>query len=268
MKIVKEILNFILWTILPIALTAGVTALGLLASMAGATLDTATPAEKAAAAEEAAMLRGWAIILAIALGIALIGKAIRDYKWGRTTKKVRHNTVRDLHNHLGPALQAMTELALTEVADKEPRRLMLRDISRQCCNALIALTPETSGLRVAVFEVKPDPDRIAPVAHAGRNEAPRTFAVATAQGKEVLSFLERAQQKPELFRDTRKTMPAHYDGDRERYRSFIRVAIWGDGIVFGMLTVDGPKNALTKEDLKLAELIAGELGAAFAIAAN
>lgn len=268
MVVVKEILSFLLWTVLPIVLGAAATALGLFAALAGDASVVGPDGAPDAAAANAAGLRTWAIAAAIALGVVLIGKAFRDYRWGMTVKKVRYNTIRDLHNQLGPALQVMTELAMADPAEKEPRRLMLRDIARQCCNALIALTPESSGVRVAVFEVQPDPDRIAPIAHAGRSEQPRTFAASSDEGTEVLGYLNRVPPKPELYQDTAKRAPSHYYGDRERYRSFIRVPIWANGFVFGMLTVDAPKKALSKDDQKLAELIAAELEAAFAITAD
>ena len=53
-----------------------------------------------------------------------------------------------------------------------------------------------------------------------------------------------------------------------RYDTFIRTPIRGNGVVFGMLTVDAPKAKSLKDgDVQLAELIAAEVSTAFVIAA-
>lgn len=63
--------------------------------------------------------------------------------------------------------------------------------------------------------------------------------------------------------------PPGYNGDVERYRTFIRAPVFANNVVFGMLTVDAPKpDALSDGDVKLAELVAAQMAVAFAIAAN
>jgi hypothetical protein len=248
-----SIVAFVLLTVVPFLLAAASTVLGLLA--AG---DPIT----------APVYRFWAIVSAIVLAVLLIVKGVRDYAWGITLQDTRYNTLRELHDRIGPALDLMTEMALLDTSDVESRRLILRTIASNCCSALVAMTPESKDVRAVVFELRP-PEEIAPLAHFGRSDAPRTFSLAEPDGREILEYLESGRDEGELYPRIRKQAPPFYDGDTGRYNTFIRTPIRGNGVVFGMLTVDATKvRSLKKGDVRLAELIAAELGTAFAIAAT
>lgn len=247
--------RFTLWNALPIALTALASILAILAAGDPANAPT---------------LRAWALIVAIALGALLLAKAIRDYRWGLSLERARYNAVEELHNSLGPALDMMTELATIDPAERSARHLQLEKIADQCCSALVAMTPGSAKVRAVVFEFLPDPDRFHPIGRFGRRDAPRTFLLSEPDGQEIMAYLKADPPNAgELYPDIQKNAPKHYEGNPERYRTFIRAPIWADGVVFGMVAVDAPKaNSLTKGDVLLTELIASELAPAFAIAAD
>lgn len=249
----RVVVVFALLTALPILLAATGTVLGI-----WATTDPVL----------APQLYFWAIGAAILLGLLLILKAIRDYRWGITLQQTRYSTLRELHDRIGPALDLMTEMALLEHSDKLGKQHVLRNIASNCCSALVAMTPEGKDVRAVVFELR-SPDDITPLAHFGRNDAPRSFTRSSPAGTEIYEYLESGRNpRGELYLDTQKTAPDHYDGDFTRYRTFIRTPIRGNGAVFGMLTVDALKPRSLKDgDIRLAELIAAELSTAFAIAA-
>jgi hypothetical protein len=249
-----RVLVFVLLTIVPIGLAAAGTVLGI-----AATRDPAA----------APALQLWAVMCAIALGLLLVVKAIRDYRRGITLQRARYNTLLELHDRIGPALDQMTELALLDRADMQSRRLLLRTIATTCCSALVSMTPSIKDVRAVVFELQ-QPSDVAPLAHFGRNDSPRTFSLSTPAGEEIYAYLKNGRaSRGELYRNTKKNAPAHYSGDAARYQTFIRTPIRGNGVVFGMLTVDALKaGSLNNGDVRLAELIAAEVATAFAIAAG
>ncbi|WP_375386744.1 hypothetical protein [uncultured Microbacterium sp.] len=253
-KRARGILIFVVLTALPILLAAAGTGLGLLAAVD---------------ANNAVTLRVWAISCAVLVAVLLVIKAVRDYRWGQTIKSARYDAVRELHDRLGPALGLMTEMPLLEPDDRESKKQILRTIATHCCSALVAMTPESVDVRAVVFALQP-PDDIVPLAQFGRSDSPRSFSQGTTAGEEIFEYLESGRNpKGELYTDTGQTSPEHYEGDAARYQTFIRTPIRGSGVVFGMLTVDAPKpDSLSDGDVRLAELVAAELGTAFAIAAS
>ncbi|MFJ8896789.1 GAF domain-containing protein [Leifsonia sp. NPDC102414] len=246
--------RFLVWTLLPVLGAAAVSVLGLLA---------------AAIPEAATALRISAVIAACVLALLLLIKGIRDYRWGLSLEKARYDTVKELHNRLGPALDLMTELAMIDPSDTGGRKATLRAIADQCCAALVLMTPKSADVRAVVFAIAPDPDQLQPIGRFGRRDEPRTFLLDTPAGQEILEYLTADPQiGAELYPDIQKDAPTGYEGQRDRYRTFIRVPIWGNGTVFGMVTVDAPrKKSLLDDDKLLAELVASQLATAFAIAA-
>ena len=252
MSQVKSFVAFVVWTVLPVLGAALVTGFGLLGQLASAT--------------EAPGWRIAALICAFVLAALLVAKSIRDRLKLQSLEDARYSAVREFHNRLAPALDLMTEMAFVDVSDKTSRELMLRNVASACCSALVAMTPSSKDVRATVFQFVP-PDTIGPLARFGRQDLPRTFSLNTPEGQEVMAYLESGAEG-ELVVDTVKDAPPRYHGDPSRYRTFIRVPIRGNGVVFGMLAVDAPKKGSLKEgDVRLAELVAAELGAAFAIAA-
>lgn len=250
----KQIGGFTLWTAAPLLLTAGITVLGTVAS----TDPTTAP-----------VLRVVIIVAAVVLVVLLIGKAVRERRQAVSLRRARYSAVQELHNKLGPALDLMTELALTDPKEKLARQKMLQLIATQCCSALVAMTPESVDVRAVVFRLEANPDEVKPLAFFGRHDSPRTFRVADPDGQEIYDYLTSHSPKGELYKNTATATPEHYVGDTTRYRTFIRAAIFANGVAFGMVAVDAPKAAsLTDGDVLLAELIAAELAPAFAIAAD
>lgn len=245
--------SFIFWTLLPILSASAVSILGIWA---------------AADAVNAPVLRAWALAVAIALGVLLVAKAIRDYRWGQTLNEARYDAVKELRNKLGPALDLMTEMALLDPTETEARRGQLQVIATHCASALVAMTPD-ADTRAVVFQLDAEQDAIVPLARVGRHEVPRTFARSQPDGTEVMSYLESSNPSGQLYPDTKKKHPTDYTGDRDRYRTFIRAAIYANDIVFGVVTLDAPrKRSLSKGDVRLVEFVAAELSVAFAIAAS
>lgn len=252
-RFVADGLRLSVWTLLPSALAAAASILGLLAA--------GDPAAAAA-------LRFWAVMSASVLAVLLIVKGIRDYRWGQSLEKARYDAVRELHNTLGPALDMMTELATMDPSEDIARRAQLEKIADLCCSALVMMTPQSAEVRAVVFEIQPNPGRLQSIARFGRRDVPRVFYFDDPAGAEILLYLEAADKGAELYSDIKKNAPTGYEGDRDRYRTFIRVPIWANNIVFGMITVDAPKRkSLVGGDKLLAELVAAELATAFAIAA-
>lgn len=250
----RAVLVFIVLTIVPFLLAATSTVLGLLAAGDPALAPT---------------YRVWAIAGAVLLAVLLVIKGIRDYKWGITLQDTRYGTLRELHDRISPALDLMTEMALIDRSDTESRRQILRTIASTCCSALVAMTPESKDVRAVIFELRA-PDDLAPLAHFGRRDAPRTFSLAEPAGLEILDYLESGRNPTgELYERIEVDAPEHYEGDTGRYSTFIRTPIRSSGVVFGMLTVDAPRARSLKEgDVRLAELMAAEVATAFAIAAG
>jgi hypothetical protein len=249
---VRSFLAFVIWTVLPIAGAAAVT-------LFGAVGQSVKPVD-------AGPWRVAAVVTASILALLLIGKSIRDRARMQSLETARYDALSELHDRLAPALDLMTEMAFLQPSDKKSRRLMLRNVASDCCSALVAMTPSSKDVRATVFQFEP-PDTIGPLARFGRQDLPRTFSLDTPEGREVMTFLE-SRSDGELYTDTVGSPPPDYTGDRSRYRTFIRVPIRGKDVVFGMLTVDAPKRrSLKVGDVGLANLVAAELGAAFAIAA-
>lgn len=247
--------RLIFWSLIPIALTAAASTLGIMAA--------ADPAA-------APVLRVWAIVFTIALGVLLLAKAFRDFRWGRSLEQARYDAIRELHNTLGPALDMMTEMALIDPAERIARRALLEKAAEVCCGALVAMTPKSADVRATVFELAVEPARLEPIARFGRRDVPRTFDLGTPAGEEIMTYLEQAETRgAELYRNIKRYAPADYEGDRNRYQTFIRTPIWANGVLFGMIAVDAPKkNSLAEDDKLLAELVAAELATAFAIAVS
>ena len=250
----KQVVGFTLWTAAPLLLTAGITILGTAASND----PTAAP-----------VLRAITILAAVVLVVLLIGKAVRERRQTVSLRRARYSAVQELHNKLGPALDLMTELALTDPKETLARQKMLQSIATQCCSALVAMTPESADVRAVVFQLEANPDEVKPLAVFGRHDSPRTFKVADPDGQEIYDYLTSHSPKGELYKNTADAAPEHYVGDRTRYQTFIRAAIFANGVAFGMVAIDAPKaSSLTHGDVLLAELIAAELAPAFAIAAD
>ena len=248
---------FSLLTVGPIVGAAAVSILGLVAA------QSADPARSSS-------LRTWGIVVAAVTCVVLIVKAARDHQHQLNLADARYAALKELHNKLGPALDSTTEIALLEPDEKQARRLRVENVAALCCSALVTMTPTAVDARATVFELRPgNPDEVAPIAHFGRKEPPRTFRGDTTEGTEVLSYLSSSSLKSERYTDTLRKAPPTYQGDTARYRTFIRTPIYANNAVFGMLTVDAPKaKALTEGDLLLAELIASQMAVAFAVAAD
>ncbi|WP_125610643.1 hypothetical protein [Specibacter cremeus] len=217
----------------------------------------------------AALLRYLAIAAgAVATGL-LIVKAVRDHKRSLSVAEARYDTMKELRNKLGPALDLMAELAEVDPAYSSPELLKesLKTIATHCCGALDAMIPASTDVRAIVYAMN-QPNGMYPLARFGRNDVPRTFSFDEQDGAEILAYLSSSSPEGELYTDTAREAPSDYEGDRARYRTFIRAPIWSSGVLFGMVTVDAPKaGSLSKGDVFLAELIAAELAPAFAIAA-
>lgn len=217
----------------------------------------------------ATVLRYLAIGAGAVATVLLIIKAARDHKNVKSVAEARYDTMKELRNKLGPALDLMAELAAVDPAYSSPELLneSLKTIATHCCSALGAMMPESTDVRAIVYAVK-QPNELYPLARLGRNDVPRTFSFDEPDGAEILAYLSGNSPEGELYADTSAEAPPHYEGDRARYRTFIRAPIWSSGAVFGMVAVDAPKaGSLSKGDVFLAELIAAELAPAFAIAA-
>lgn len=250
-------MRFVLLTILPIVAAAAVPILGTLAAM--------RPSEGTG-------LRTASVLTAITLAVLLVVKAILDHRREQSVKQTRFDTLRELHRRLAPALDRITELALSESTGSGAaalRAAVLRDIAGQCSAALIGMIgDEPKGARAGVFRLTAAPEQIEPIGWGGRADQPRTFDASEEGGAEVLAYLRGARLEAELYTDIRKKAPHGYRGDTGRYRTFIRVPLWSStGVVFGMLTLDAPRaRSLTRDHQALAELIAAELEPAFAAA--
>ncbi|MFM9431997.1 hypothetical protein [Arthrobacter sp. MP_2.3] len=217
----------------------------------------------------AALLRYLAIAAGAVATVLLIIKAVRDRKNAKTVDEARYDTMKELRNKLGPALDLMAELAGVDPAysSSEVLNQSLKTIATHCCSAMGAMMPASTDVRAIVYAVK-EPNELYPMARFGRNDVPRTFSFDEPDGAEILAYLSGNSPEGELYTDTSGEAPLHYEGDRARYRTFIRAPIWSSGAVFGMVAVDAPKaGSLSKGDVFLAELIAAELAPAFAIAA-
>ena len=248
----RRSIEFFVWSLPPIVLAAAVTVLGLFASA------TAEPDPQLSG-----RLRWWTAGVAIALGAALIVKAIRDHRRSVALSRARINALEELHDRLGPALYLTTELILADLQPRALRAGLLARIATLAASALASMISDPPDVRVSVFQVAGD-EKVEPIAYFGRAESPRSFLRHTAEGDEVFTYLENPST--ELYPDTAKDAPAGYNGDRSRYRTFIRVPIWSaTGIVFGMLTVDALRSrSLDRTHTVVAELIAAELEPAFA----
>lgn len=218
----------------------------------------------------AALLRYLAIGAGALATVLLVIKAIRDHKNLKTADEARYDTMKELRNKLGPALDLTAELAAIDLADSSPELLSesLKTIATHCCSALGAMVPASTDVRAIVYAFR-EPNELYPLARFGRNDVPRTFSLDAPDGAEIFTYLSGNSPEGELYRDTSGSAPLHYEGDRARYRTFIRAPIWSSGAVFGMVAVDAPKaGSLSAGDVFLAELIAAELAPAFAIAAT
>lgn len=215
-------------TVLPIVGAAASTVLGLLAAN--------DPAH-------AGVLRVWAVVAACLVVLLLVGKAVRDQRHQSSLTSVRYAALAELHNRLGAALDLTTEIALLDPREQRARQERLRSVAVQCCATLVTMTPATADVRAAVFELHSVAgiDEVAPVAWFGRREQPRTFLADTVEGDEVFTYLTSATPKAELHRDVTVDAPPVYNGDVERYGTFIRAPVFANNVVFGMLTVDAPK---------------------------
>ena len=261
--IVKAGWSLFFWSILPVIITGAASVFGVLGSLT----KSSAPSWLIWAVEDAAP--PWlffSLISAVLLVVLLIAKAIRDHRFGQSLRQARYDAVRELHNRLGPALDLMTELALINPDAKSGKLALLRTIAKDCCSALVAMTPESIDVRAAVFQLTET--AVDPIGHFGRSDAPRTFRLDSDQGREIETYLTTNTPQPELYPDTLKRAPAYYEGAPTRYQTFIRVPIFANGIIFGMVTVDAPKRkSLDKRDIRVAEFVAAQLGPAFAIAA-
>lgn len=249
----KRISGFVTWTLAPVFAGAAVSVLGFAIQ---------------AFPENAEVLRSWALGLAVALGVFSAAKAVRDFVRERSAEQLRYSAIEELHNKLGPALDLTAELAAIDPGERDARDALLKQIATQCCSALVAMTPAVKDVRAVIYQFNAS-DEILPLASFGRRDAPRTFSLADAQGREILDYISGGELEPELFPDTKRKAPEHYVGDRRRYRTFIRARIWTSDAAYGMVAVDAPKKkSLTKGDRLLAALVASQLAIAFAIAAN
>lgn len=215
-------------------------------------------------------LRIGALLVALILLALLVGKTRSERRQQVNVRDARHATLKNLYNLLGPALDITAEIALLDPDEIDARKNMVRNVAQHCCAALAKMTPAAVDARAAVFSLQPgDPDEVEPIAQFGRRERPRTFRGDTTEGAEVLTFLSSPSPDPELFADTLAEAPPDYRGATDRYRTFIRVSIYANHAVFGMLTLDAPRpGALTIEDVVLVQLVASQMAVAFAIAAG
>ncbi|MCP1415444.1 hypothetical protein [Paenarthrobacter sp. A20] len=217
----------------------------------------------------ATILRTAAIIAGAVATALLLIKAVREDKEKKSATDARYETMKELRNKLGPALDLMAEIASVDPADssREVLHESLKTIATHCCSALGAMMPASTDVRAIVYAVK-EPNELYPLARLGRNDVPRTFSFDKPDGAEILTYLSGSSPEGELYTDTSAEAPEHYKGDQARYRTFIRAPIWSSGAIFGMVAVDAPRaGSLSKGDVFLAELIAAELAPAFAIAA-
>lgn len=267
--------KIVLWTVLPVLATFGVTLFGAWSAAAAADASEARAVgNEELAAELAAssdMYRNWAIIAGAALAVLLIAKGFAESREAKSRRDIRYGAVRELHNRLGPALRLVTEAALLDPSETAARREILKNIAGHCCSAIVAMIPDVKDVRAVVFELTHPAtgDLVKPLAQFGRKDVPRTFDRDSEQGREVFAYLEGGVPVPERYEDLTKRAPLGFTADSDRYRTFIRVPIWANEVIFGMLTVDAPKkSALREGDQMLAELIAAELEPGFAVTAG
>lgn len=254
--------SLFLWSILPIIVTCAASVFGILGTL---TAGTAPDWLIGAVAAGSPPWLLYSLVAAVALAVLLIAKAIRDFMFALSVRQARYDTVEELNDKLAPALNLMTDLAMLSPTAKKDKSALLRNIAHGCCSALVALAG-TAGVRATVYAL--NPTDVEPIATFGRSDPPRKFLLNSAQGQEIEIYLQGNPQ-PELYPDTRKDSPDHFESSSGRYRTFLRVPIYADGFSFGMVTVDARQNkSLKKHDLRVAELVAAALGTAFAIAAD
>ena len=199
---------------------------------------------------------GVAVLIVIALALQ-ISKVVADMR--RDTESANFRV--QLRDALLPVTGLVAEM---DVAASSAVRLeQIKTAAFSPVGGLCQLIePHSKRVRANVFWIDDDTLDLVCLAHAGRGERPGKFVRGTARGEAVFEYL--VTLKPEFYPDLKKEKPTGFQGTMENYQTFISVPIWANNKVFGMITVDSPKqNSLVLEDQFVVEMFAELMSIAF-----
>lgn len=171
-----------------------------------------------------------------------------------------------LEESLSPILE---QLADTPAQRATLRRGTAERLTARACTDLAKAFATVSGVRVCVFNISDDAQRMTCVEKAGRNQRPKNFEVGTVRGDKAFEILNTPL--PYLFAANLddKAAQVEWAGSGDGYRTFITAPIRSSNTGFGLLTIDAP----TAGDLddghgRTVALYAATLAVAYAEAAR
>jgi hypothetical protein len=124
--------------------------------------------------------------------------------------------------------------------------------------------PKIKDVRSVVYKMNQDGTQLVPHRWDGAREPSGPFIKGDGGRGDMAFEFVRSARGAKLVEDTKKA-DSGWQGSGEGYRSYISAPIVSTSGHHGMLTIDAQEpSALTKEDLKVAELAANLLSIAFA----
>lgn len=100
---------------------------------------------------------------------------------------------------------------------------------------------DVADVRVVVFRVSDDGQRMTPDHMAGRPQRPGDFVRGTARGDKAFEVLEKHSKRTLVVPDLDKEDVDTWEGTGDGYKTFITAPIRSDTEGYGLLTVDAPE---------------------------
>lgn len=167
-------------------------------------------------------------------------------------------------------LQPLLEYAAT--ATNHPRAERRKDAEKAAARAVAGLRnvfTTVRGVRVVVFVVSADGQRMCPLQPGGRQDRPGPFVRGTPRGDKAFEVLEDPRKNFIIVPDLDKAAPEEWEGTGEGYRTFISAPIRSQEDGYGLLTIDAPDpGSLDDRHASTVALFAAALGVLYAEAAR
>lgn len=120
------------------------------------------------------------------------------------------------------------------------RRSQLEMVAKMVAADLVSAFQPVPEVRVVVYAISDDKQKLTPIAYKGRPHKPGNFVRGTDRGDRAFAVLEGLNRRFIAVPDLSNARPEEWAGSGEGYTTFISAPI-GDGkLSYGLLTVDGP----------------------------
>lgn len=175
----------------------------------------------------------WVLLILSGLGVTAAG-----LRWERVERSAGYRV--DARDRLFEEdLASLLDTAATIAGLSRAKRIAeSRAASGRAVSSLRNAFDDVSGVRVVVFQVSDDGQRMTPEFRAGRQQRPGPFERGTERGDKAFDVLNHSRERTVTVEDLHAASPGEWAGSGDGYATFISAPIRSETEGFGLLTVD------------------------------